>query len=191
MSCIETIVCSTGMDYIRAALSNRPVDPVAPVVPVVPVVILLPFIGGFSRSLNTASRDMVARGAVVIAAAGNQRDDACSYSPASEPEVARLPRGLRSNGTRLAGIHQSPVPHLQVITVAAVNLADQLMSLGAGGTNFGRCVDLFAPGDDIVSAGSDCATCFTPRSGTSQAAAHAAGTRGHKSDTEISGESSR
>lgn len=134
-----------GMDYIRAALSNRPVNPVAPVAP---VVILLPFIGGFSRSLNTASRDMVARGAVVIAAAGNQRDDACFYSPASEPEV---------------------------ITVAAVNLADQLMSLGAGGTNFGRCVDLFAPGDDIVSASSDCATCFTPRSGTSQAAAHAAG----------------
>lgn len=76
-----------------------------PVAPVAPVVILLPFIGGFSRSLNTASRDMVALGAVVIAAAGNQRDDACFYSPASEPEVTRLLRGLRSNRTRLAGIY--------------------------------------------------------------------------------------
>ena len=63
----------------------------------------------------------------------------------------------------------------QVITVGAVNSMDQLMSQGAGGTNLGRCVDLFAPGDDIVSASSDCSTCFTPRSGTSQAAAHAAG----------------
>ncbi|XP_029285522.1 proprotein convertase subtilisin/kexin type 9 isoform X2 [Cottoperca gobio] len=65
--------------------------------------------------------------------------------------------------------------HRQVITVGAVNSADQLMSQGAGGTNFGRCIDLFAPGDDIVSASSDCSTCFTSRSGTSQAAAHAAG----------------
>nr|XP_046246622.1 proprotein convertase subtilisin/kexin type 9 isoform X2 [Scatophagus argus] len=128
-----------GMEYIRATLLARPVDA---------VVVLLPFIGGFSRTLNTACRDMVARGAVVIAAAGNYRDDACLYSPASEPEV---------------------------ITVGAVNSADQLMSQGAGGTNFGRCVDLFAPGDDIVSASSDCSTCFTSSSGTSQAAAHAAG----------------
>ncbi|XP_042272417.1 proprotein convertase subtilisin/kexin type 9 [Thunnus maccoyii] len=128
-----------GMEYIRATLLARPVNA---------VIILLPFIGGFSRSLNAACRDMVANGAVVIAAAGNYRDDACLYSPASEPEV---------------------------ITVGAVNSADQLMSQGAGGSNFGRCVDLFAPGDDIVSASSDCSTCFTSRSGTSQAAAHAAG----------------
>ncbi|XP_022607121.1 proprotein convertase subtilisin/kexin type 9 [Seriola dumerili] len=128
-----------GMEYIQATLQSRPVDA---------VVVLLPFIGGFSQSLNAACRNMVASGAVVIAAAGNYRDDACLYSPASEPEV---------------------------ITVGAVNAADQLMSQGAGGTNFGRCVDLFAPGDDIVSASSDCNTCFTTRSGTSQAAAHAAG----------------
>ena len=54
------------------------------------VVVLLPFSGGFSRSLNAACRDMVAKGAVVIAAAGNYRDDACLYSPASEPEVAHV-----------------------------------------------------------------------------------------------------
>ncbi|XP_047444129.1 proprotein convertase subtilisin/kexin type 9 [Mugil cephalus] len=128
-----------GMEYIRATLLERPVEA---------VIVLLPFIGGLSRSLNAACRDMVVNGAVVIAAAGNYRDDACLYSPAAEPEV---------------------------ITVGAVNSVDQLMSQGAGGTNFGRCVDLFAPGDDIVSASSDCSTCFTSRSGTSQAAAHAAG----------------
>lgn len=128
-----------GMEYIQATLQARPADT---------VIVLLPFVGGFSRSLNAACRDTVANGAVVIAAAGNYRDDACLYSPASEPEV---------------------------ITVGAVNAEDQLMSQGAGGTNVGRCVDLFAPGDDIVSASSDCSTCFTTRSGTSQAAAHVAG----------------
>ncbi|XP_012721808.2 proprotein convertase subtilisin/kexin type 9 [Fundulus heteroclitus] len=128
-----------GLEYIQASLLARPVDA---------AIVLLPFVGGFSRSLNAACREMVASGAVVIAAAGNYREDACLYSPASEPEV---------------------------ITVGAVNSADQLMSQGAGGTNFGRCVDLFAPGDDIVSASSDCSTCFTSQSGTSQAAAHAAG----------------
>lgn len=83
------VVCSTGMDYIRTELSKRPANPLDP------VVVLLPFIGGFSRSLNIASRDMVARGAVVIAAAGNQRDDACLYSPASEPEVTQIMQVLR------------------------------------------------------------------------------------------------
>lgn len=49
------------------------------------------------------------------------------------------------------------------------------MTLGTLGTNFGRCVDLFAPGEDIIGASSDCSTCFVSRSGTSQAAAHVAG----------------
>uniref|UniRef100_A0A3B3DFA8 Proprotein convertase subtilisin/kexin type 9 n=1 Tax=Oryzias melastigma TaxID=30732 RepID=A0A3B3DFA8_ORYME len=132
-----------GKGTVSGALAGKELQPVTDA-----LVVLLPFIGGFSRSLNTACRDLVSHGAVVIAAAGNHRDDACLYSPASEPEV---------------------------ITVGAVNSADQLMSQGAGGSNFGRCVDVFAPGDDIVSASSDCSTCFTSRSGTSQAAAHAAG----------------
>ncbi|KFQ49853.1 Proprotein convertase subtilisin/kexin type 9, partial [Nestor notabilis] len=60
----------------------------------------------------------------------------------------------------------------QVITVGATNSEDQPASIGTLGTNFGRCVDLFAPGDDIIGASSDCSTCFTAQSGTSQAAAH-------------------
>ncbi|XP_039567786.1 proprotein convertase subtilisin/kexin type 9 isoform X3 [Passer montanus] len=70
------------------------------------------------------------------------------------------------DGTRL---------HRQVITVGASDSQDQPASIGTLGTNFGRCVDLFAPGDDIVGASSACSTCFTARSGTSQAAAHVAG----------------
>ncbi|KAL2089566.1 hypothetical protein ACEWY4_014254 [Coilia grayii] len=128
-----------ALEYIRASLLAQPISP---------LVVLLPFVGGFSRTLNAVCRDMVQSGAVLIAAAGNYKDDACRYSPASEPEV---------------------------ITVGATNSADQPLDMGTTGTNYGRCVDLFAPGDDIVSASSDCPTCFTTKSGSSQAAAHVAG----------------
>ncbi|XP_028743857.1 proprotein convertase subtilisin/kexin type 9 isoform X2 [Peromyscus leucopus] len=113
-----------------------------------PVVVLLPLAGGYSRILNTACQRLARTGVVLVAAAGNFRDDACLYSPASAPEV---------------------------ITVGATNVRDQPVTLGTLGTNFGRCVDLFAPGKDIIGASSDCSTCFTSQSGTSQAAAHVAG----------------
>ncbi|CAG10926.1 unnamed protein product, partial [Tetraodon nigroviridis] len=159
-----------GVEYIRAALRAHP--PGA-------AVVLLPFTGAFSRSLNAACRDLVNTGAVVVAAAGNYRDDACLYSPASEPEVC-------TGGSARSHTHTHTHTHthllqavlcvcVQVITVGAVNSADQLVSQGPGGTNVGRCVDVFAPGGDIVSASSDCDTCFASGSGTSQAAAHAAG----------------
>ncbi|NWR17962.1 PCSK9 convertase, partial [Emberiza fucata] len=111
-----------------------------------PRVVLLPLAGALSPALNAACRRLARTGAVMVAAAGNYKDDACLYSPASEPEV---------------------------ITVGATDSQDQPASIGTLGTNFGRCVDLFAPGDDIIGASSDCSTCFTARSGTSQAAAHA------------------
>ncbi|NXN41542.1 PCSK9 convertase, partial [Rhinoptilus africanus] len=113
-----------------------------------PPVVLLPFAGAYSPVLNAGCRRMARMGVAMVAAAGNYKDDACLYSPASEPEV---------------------------ITVGATNSKDQPASIGTLGTNFGRCVDLFAPGDDIVGASSACSTCFTAQSGTSQAAAHVAG----------------
>ncbi|XP_069718347.1 proprotein convertase subtilisin/kexin type 9 isoform X2 [Phaenicophaeus curvirostris] len=128
-----------GLEFIKATLKAQLSAP---------PVVLLPFAGAYSRALNAACRRMAQMGVVVVAAAGNYKDDACLYSPASEPEV---------------------------ITVGATNSEDQPASIGTLGTNFGRCVDLFAPGDDIVGASSDCSTCFTAQSGTSQAAAHVAG----------------
>ncbi|NXP62519.1 PCSK9 convertase, partial [Chloropsis cyanopogon] len=115
--------------------------------PLAPPVVLLPLAGAQSPALNAGCRRLARLGAVMVAAAGNYKDDACLYSPASEPEV---------------------------ITVGATNSEDQPASIGTLGTNFGRCVDLFAPGDDIIGASSDCSTCFTAQSGTSQAAAHVA-----------------
>ncbi|KAK2540501.1 Pcsk9 [Columba guinea] len=128
-----------GLEFIMARLEAQPYGP---------LVVLLPFAGAYSRVLNTGCRQMARMGVVMVAAAGNYKDDACLYSPASE---------------------------LEVITVGATNSEDQPASIGTLGTNFGRCVDLFAPGDDIIGASSDCSTCFTAQSGTSQAAAHVAG----------------
>ncbi|NXX16617.1 PCSK9 convertase, partial [Podargus strigoides] len=129
----------TGLEFIKAALEAQPYKP---------RVVLLPFAGAYSRVLNAGCRRVARMGVVMVAAAGNYKDDACLYSPASEPEV---------------------------ITVGATNKEDQPASFGTLGTNFGRCVDLFAPGDDIIGASSDCSSCFTAQSGTSQAAAHVAG----------------
>ncbi|XP_050757102.1 proprotein convertase subtilisin/kexin type 9 [Gymnogyps californianus] len=128
-----------GLEFIKATLEAQPYAP---------LVVLLPFAGAYSRVLNAGCRRMAQMGVVMVTAAGNYKDDACLYSPASEPEV---------------------------ITVGATNSEDQPASIGTLGTNFGRCVDLFAPGDDIIGASSDCSTCFTAQSGTSQAAAHVAG----------------
>ncbi|NWI91923.1 PCSK9 convertase, partial [Pitta sordida] len=128
-----------ALEFIKATLEAQPYAP---------RVLVLPFAGGRSHALNAGCRHMAQDGLVMVAAAGNYKDDACLYSPASEPEV---------------------------ITVGATNSEDQPASIGSLGTNFGRCVDLFAPGDDIIGASSDCSTCFTAQSGTSQAAAHVAG----------------
>ncbi|NXR44937.1 PCSK9 convertase, partial [Hippolais icterina] len=128
-----------ALEFIRRTLEAQPSAP---------LVVLLPLAGAHSPALNAGCRRMARMGAVMVAAAGNYKDDACLYSPASEPEV---------------------------ITVGATDSEDRPASIGTLGTNFGRCVDLFAPGDDIIGASSDCSTCFTAQSGTSQAAAHVAG----------------
>ncbi|XP_029419328.1 proprotein convertase subtilisin/kexin type 9 isoform X2 [Nannospalax galili] len=129
----------TALEFIRKSQLSQPAGP---------LVVLLPLAGGYSRILNTACQHLARTGVVLVAAAGNFRDDACLYSPASAPEV---------------------------ITVGAINAQDQPLTLGTLGTNFGRCVDLFAPGKDIIGASSDCSTCFVSKSGTSQSAAHVAG----------------
>ncbi|NXY75393.1 PCSK9 convertase, partial [Glareola pratincola] len=142
LSC-PLVLSLPGLEFVEATLdAQRRAPPV----------VLLPFAGAYSPVLNAGCRRMAQMGVAMVAAAGNYKDDACLYSPASEPEV---------------------------ITVGATNSEDQPASIGTLGTNFGRCVDLFAPGDDIVGASSDCSTCFTAQSGTSQAAAHVAGELGH------------
>ncbi|XP_042525639.1 proprotein convertase subtilisin/kexin type 9-like [Dipodomys spectabilis] len=112
------------------------------------MVVLLPLVSGYSKSINNACKLLARAGAVLVAAAGNFQSNACSYSPASSPEV---------------------------ITVGAVDSQIQPLIQGPLGTNYGSCVDIFAPGKNIVSASKDCNVCYVTQSGTSQAAAHVAG----------------
>jgi subtilisin family serine protease len=65
----------------------------------------------------------------------------------------------------------SPSSEPLAITVAATDMGNAKASY----SNFGPCVDIFAPGSDIVSAHYGSSTTIRSRSGTSQAAPHVAG----------------
>ena len=101
---------------------------------------------GASRSVlvNEAVVSLIQDNVSVVAAAGNNNRDACSYSPASEPLA---------------------------ITVGGIDQADGKVP----SSNFGSCVDVFAPGTDIVSAWYTSNTSLSSRSGTSMAAPFVAG----------------
>ncbi|KAI3661954.1 hypothetical protein MP638_005995 [Amoeboaphelidium occidentale] len=74
-----------------------------------------------SNALNRAVEALTRQGVVVVAAAGNEGDDACDVSPASQGSV---------------------------ITVGSVNKRNDVSTF----SNTGRCVDVFAPGEDINAA---------------------------------------
>lgn len=102
--------------------------------------------GGFSQAMNDAIDNARALGCNVVVAAGNEARDACNYSPASA-ELA--------------------------ISVGATMQADDAM---AGYSNFGPCVEIFAPGSKIVGAwlgSGDKKTAVI--SGTSMATPHVSG----------------
>jgi hypothetical protein len=103
--------------------------------------------GGQSSSMNQAVIDASAAGMIVVVAAGNDNDNACSYSPA----------GAGKNS--------------DVITVGAIQNGDQRASF----SNYGSCVDIFAPGVDILSNSIGSTTATATMSGTSMATPHVAG----------------
>jgi serine protease len=103
--------------------------------------------GGVSRALDDAVRKSAAGGVFYSVAAGNEGANACNYSP------ARAGAGT-NNG---------------ISTVAATNSSD-------GETywsNYGSCVDVWAPGAGILSTKKGGGT--TTMSGTSMAAPHVGG----------------
>jgi hypothetical protein len=103
--------------------------------------------GGLSQALDDAVKNSAGSGVFYSLAAGNQGADACNHSP------ARAGAGT-NNG---------------VATVAATTKADAERA----SSNYGSCVDIWAPGENIISTklGGGTAT----KSGTSMAAAHVGG----------------
>lgn len=100
--------------------------------------------GGRTQSVNDAVATSISSGITWVVAAGNNNADACSYSPASTPSA---------------------------VTVGATNSRDARASgwSNGQGSNYGSCLDLFAPGDSIVSTSNSGDTASQSMSGTSMA----------------------
>jgi subtilisin family serine protease len=100
--------------------------------------------GSASASLDTAVKNSIASGITYTLAAGNDNKDACTVSPARQPDA---------------------------ITVGATEPTDARASY----SNYGTCVDVFAPGSNILSATKTSDTSSGKMSGTSMATPHVAG----------------
>ena len=115
-----------------------------------PAVLNLSIESDKALSVNSAVNRAVEDGITVVSAAGNGNEDACNVSPAN------------ATGS---------------ITVGATTMSDaRSFFSGSGASNFGPCVDLFAPGSNIVSLSQSGPNVTTNTfSGTSFAAPHVTG----------------
>lgn len=120
-----------GVDWVTQNRSN-------------PAVANMSLGGGISSALDNAVANSIASGVTYAVAAGNETDDACSYSPARTGSA---------------------------ITVGATDSSDSR----AYYSNYGTCLDIFAPGSSITSAWYTGNSSTNTISGTSMASPHVAG----------------
>lgn len=104
--------------------------------------------GGADQAMDDAITALVESGVTAVVAAGNANEDACDSSP------ARAEAAITVGATDVEDVRPTDWPNGQ-------------------GSNYGKCLDIFAPGDEIVSSvpggGED------TFSGTSMASPHVAG----------------
>jgi subtilisin family serine protease len=103
---------------------------------------------GTNSSLENAVRRSISAGFTYVLAGGNSGQDACNFTPARTPEA---------------------------ITVGASDRNYKRSIWTAGSSNHGQCLDIWAPGSDIVSASHSNDTGTRSMGGTSIASPHVAG----------------
>jgi subtilisin family serine protease len=115
-----------------------------------PAVVNMSLGGGANTSLDDAVKRSIQAGITYAVAAGNSNANACNYSPARTPEA---------------------------ITVGATEVDDERPTdwPNGQGSNYGSCLDIFAPGEDIMSLSHSSDTGTKLNSGTSMASPHVAG----------------
>lgn len=101
-----------------------------------------------SRPMDLAVVDLMLDGIVPVTAAGNSGRDACDVSPGHIYEA---------------------------LNIGATNQTDDRLAMSLGTSNYGRCVDLFAPGVRVLSAGIASDTAEQTLTGTSMASPLVAG----------------
>jgi subtilisin family serine protease len=118
---------------------------------IAPAVALLAASGGPSLALDEAVANSIAAGTPYVVAAGNSGADACDASP-----------GRAAAAITVGAVAPAPAGSVPPYTALAFS-------------NGGRCVDVLAPGDSVVSAWNTNAGATQTMSGTSASAAQAAG----------------
>ena len=107
--------------------------------------------GAQSPTLDAAVSASIASGLTYTISAGNDNTDACSYSPADVTAALTVgaSNSIYERGTNWGGVSY--------------------------GSNYGTCLDLFAPGQNILSANNKTDRATKLMTGTSMAAPHVAG----------------
>lgn len=119
---------------------------------VLPAVVNMSLGGAADTAMDTAVQDSIDAGFTYVVAAGNSNADACNFSPA------------RVNDAITTGASQSNDKRWK-----------NWWPWSNSGSNKGSCVDVFAPGKDIVSADAANLTGTRTLTGTSMAAPHVTG----------------